>query len=97
MAAVALFPAGAVAVPRSAVRFEGDARTPVVYVIAGGAARRRTVVVGINDDDRGLVQITSGVRAGDVVVVGPVEDLADGVAVDVLGQFPAGASAPPKR
>lgn len=89
--------AGAVAVPRSAVRLEGDARTPVVYVIAGGAVHRRTVGVGITDDDRGLTQITSGVQAGDMVVVGPVEDLADGVAVELLGQSPAGAGAAPKH
>jgi RND family efflux transporter MFP subunit len=76
--------ANAVAVPPSAVRLEGDARTPVVYVIAGGKVSRRAVGVGIADDEQGLVQITSGVHAGDVVVVGPAEGLADGAPAEVL-------------
>jgi RND family efflux transporter MFP subunit len=76
----------AVAVQRTAVRYEGDSRTPVVYVIAGGKVVRRVVTVGITDEDAGLVQIASGVQAGEVVVVGPVEGLTDGALVEVLGQ-----------
>jgi len=76
----------AVAVPRAAVRHEGDARVPVVYVIAGGKVVRRVVTVGITDEDVGLVQIASGVQAGDVVVVGPIEGLTDGAPAEVLGQ-----------
>ena len=78
--------ANAVAVPRTALRYEGDARTPVVYVVARGVIARRPVGVGIADEDRGFVQITSGVQAGDTVVVGPVEGLTEGAPVDVLGQ-----------
>lgn len=85
---------GAVAVPRSALRTEGDARTPVVYVIAGGTVRKRVVSVGVTDEDRGLVQITSGVQAGEVVVVGPVEGLAEGVRAEVVGAGPAPSAAP---
>lgn len=76
----------AIAVPRTAVRYEGDARTPVLYVIAQGKVARRTVGVGILDEERQLVQITSGVQAGDVVVVGPIEGLAEGAPVEILGQ-----------
>ena len=86
---------GAVAVPQTAVRTEGDDRVPVVYVIAGGKVHQRKVVVGVTDDDRGLVQITSGVAAGDVVVVGPVEGLADGAGAEVVGAAPA--ATPAKR
>jgi len=86
--------AGAVAVPRSALRTEGDARTPVVYVIAGGKVRQRVVAVGVTDEDQGLVQITSGVQAGDVVVVGPVEGLADGVSAEVVGAGPTPSATP---
>lgn len=85
---------GAVAVPRSALRTEGDARTPVVYVIAGGTVRKRVVSVGVTDEDRGLVQITSGVQAGEVVVVGPVEGLAEGARAEVVGAAPAPSAAP---
>lgn len=85
---------GAVAVPRTAVRLEGDARTPVVYVIAGGKVHRRVVSVGVVDEDQGLEQITSGVQVGDLVVVGPVEGLSDGVPAEVLGRGAAPAAAP---
>jgi membrane fusion protein (multidrug efflux system) len=78
--------ADAVAVPRTAIRYEGDARTPVVYLIASGKVVRRVVTLGIVDEDAGLVQIASGVQEGDVVVVGPVEGLTDGAAVEILGQ-----------
>jgi RND family efflux transporter MFP subunit len=83
-----------IAVPRTAVRYEGDARTPVVYTVAGGTVHRRVVGVGVADEERGLTQITSGVQAGDGVVVGPVEGLSDGVPVEVLGHTGATASAP---
>jgi membrane fusion protein (multidrug efflux system) len=88
--------ANAVAVPRTAVRYEGDSRTPVVYLIAGGKVVRRVVTVGLSDEDAGLLQIASGVQAGDVVVVGPVEGLTDGAPAEVLGQA-ADSSAPGNR
>lgn len=83
----------AVAVPRTGVRREGDAGTPVVYVIANGKVQRRVVGVGVVDEDQGLVQVTSGVQPGDVVVVGPVEGLADGAPAEVLGAGAAPAAA----
>jgi RND family efflux transporter MFP subunit len=76
---------GAVAVPRSAVRTEGDARTPVVCAIADGKIARRVVTVGVTDEDQGLVQIRSGLAPGERVVVGPVEGLTDGAPVEVSG------------
>jgi len=76
---------GAVAVPRSAVRSEGDSSTAVVYVIASGKIARRLVTLGVTDEDAGLVQIVSGVQIGEQVVVGPVEGMADGAPVEVLG------------
>jgi RND family efflux transporter MFP subunit len=85
---------GAVAVPRSALRTEGDMRTPVVYVIVGGTVRKRVVSVGVTDEDQGLVQLTSGVQAGEVVVVGPVEGLAEGVRAEVVGAGPAPSATP---
>jgi RND family efflux transporter MFP subunit len=80
---------GAVAVPRSAVRTEGDGRTAVVYVIASGKIARRPVTLGVVDEDAGLVQIVSGVQAGEQVVVGPVEGMADGAPVEIVGAAPA--------
>jgi len=85
-----------VAVPLTALRYEGDARTPVVYVIAQGKVARRIVGVGITDEDRRLAQITSGVQAGDVVVVGPIEGLTDGTPVEILGQAADSAARRPR-
>ncbi|MEK7667580.1 MAG: efflux RND transporter periplasmic adaptor subunit [Gemmatimonadota bacterium] len=76
----------AIAVPRTALRYEGDARTPMLYVIVQGKVARRTVGVGILDEERQLVQVTSGVQAGDIVVVGPIEGLTEGAPVEILGQ-----------
>ena len=73
----------AVAVPRTAVRREGTSGEPVVYVVASGIIARRPVTLGIEDADRGLVQITGGVAVGELVIVGPVDGLADGMRVDV--------------
>jgi len=84
--------ANVVAVPLTALRYEGDARTPVVYVIAQGKVARRIVGVGIADEDRRLAQITAGVQAGDIVVVGPIEGLVDGGPVEILGQAADSAS-----
>lgn len=73
----------AVAVPRTAVRREGTSGDAVVYVVASGVIARRPVTLGVEDADRGLVQITRGVEVGEQVIVGPVDGLADGMRVDV--------------
>ena len=73
----------AIAVPLAAVRREGVQQEPVVYVIAGGKVQRRPVRLGVTDAGRGMVEIASGITAGETVVVGPVEGLADGTRVDV--------------
>ncbi len=82
--------ANAVAVPAVAVRREGEARTPYVYVVRAGKIVRRAASVGIADDDQALAEIRSGVAAGDTVVVGPIEGLVDGTPV----QIAAGGAAP---
>jgi membrane fusion protein (multidrug efflux system) len=84
---------GAVAVPEVAVRYEGEARTPYVYLVRGGRIARRAVVVGIADDDQGLTEIRSGVAFGDTVVVGPIEGLVDGTSVQIAAPAPAAAAA----
>jgi len=81
----------AVAVPREAVRYEGEERTPYVYAVSSGKIARRRVAVGVADDDLSLVEITSGVAAGDTVIIGPIEGLADGTPVEIGGGSRAGA------
>ncbi len=62
----------------------------VAFVIANGAARRRVVETGV--EERGRVQILSGLAEGDSVVVAGNENLRDGTLVRV--QKSRGASAP---
>jgi membrane fusion protein, multidrug efflux system len=73
----------AVAVPQAAVRHEGVAQEPIVYVIAQGKIVRRPVRTGITDTGRGLIEVRGGLAPGDTVVVGPVEGLAEGMRVDI--------------
>ncbi len=73
----------AVAVPQAAVRREGTAQETVVYVVNQGKIARRPVRTGIIDTGTGLVEVRSGLAAGDTVVVGPIEGLAEGTRVDV--------------
>jgi RND family efflux transporter MFP subunit len=80
-----------VAVPSVAVRYEGEARTPYVYAVSGGRVARRAVGVGITDVDAGLVEMTRALAAGDTVIIGPIEGLADGTPVAI------GAAAPPTK
>lgn len=68
-------------VPVSAVR--GDAAAPFVLVIDGGAVHRRTVTLGTRDDATGTVAISSGLKAGERVVVSAGIELADGTKVSV--------------
>ena len=74
-----------VAIPRAAVRREGTDGASVVYVVASGRVSRRVVTLGVDDTDRGLLEVRSGVAAGESVIVGPVDGLADGTRVDVAG------------
>jgi membrane fusion protein (multidrug efflux system) len=53
-----------------------------VYVVEGGKAHRRKVVVG--DRDVGVAEIKEGLSAGEVVVVKGLASLRDGVPVDVV-------------
>ncbi len=74
-----------VAVLPAAVRTEGERQETVVYVVERQIVARRPVTVGVRDAERGLVEITSGLAPGDVVIVGPIEHLADGMRVEIAG------------
>jgi membrane fusion protein (multidrug efflux system) len=87
----------AVAVPRAAVRYEGEDRAPYVYVVSRGKIARRAVGVGITDDDVGMVEIARAVAAGDTVVIGPIEGLGDGTPVAIGAATAPPAAAQPKR
>jgi HlyD family secretion protein len=73
-------PKPALVVPRRAVRKDGD--RDVVFVVKGEQVERRAVGVGPAPGDEAV--ITSGLSAGERVVIEGPEDLADGARVAVL-------------
>jgi HlyD family secretion protein len=67
--------------PRTAVFQNGD--EPTVFVIDGDhTARQRPVTTGLFDDSR--VEILSGLKAGDAVVVAGQPNLIDGAKVEII-------------
>jgi cobalt-zinc-cadmium efflux system membrane fusion protein len=68
-----------VVVPLNAVR-TGD-KAPYVLVVEGSVVHRRPVVTGVRDEDAGVVAITSGLKAGERVIVTAGVEMADGTKV----------------
>ncbi len=69
----------AVVVPFAAVRTSDGAS--YVLVVDGAAARRRVVVPGARDEDTGMVAITSGLKAGERVIVTSGVEIVDGAKI----------------
>ena len=84
---------GIIAVPEGVV--QASERGFVAYVVDGGKARQRNVRIGLRTGD-GTVEILSGLKVGDLVVTEGSDRLADGIAVQAVGQEPAG-SGPAER
>lgn len=76
---------GGLAIPRAGVRRDEEGKT-YVLVVVDGAVARRDVVVGAYDEQQNLVEIKSGLAAGDVAIVGPIEGLNVGDRVEVVGR-----------
>jgi len=91
--------AGAVAVPGSAVQ-PANGSGLVAWVIAGGKVEKRSVTVGLRDELRDLIEVKSGLAAGETVIVSPMEDLTPGQRVEITGEggtaVPAAAPATDK-
>jgi membrane fusion protein (multidrug efflux system) len=66
-------------VPLSAVRQENNAN--VVYKIDGNKIVAQPVTLGMRNDDEGLAEISTGLQAGNTVLVGKLEGLKPGVKV----------------
>ena len=67
------------AVPAAAVR--ADTTGSSVMLIVGDRVERRTVVVGSRDDAAGLLEVRSGLSAGDRVIVAPGAGIAPGTVI----------------
>jgi RND family efflux transporter MFP subunit len=82
---------GAIVVPEGAI--QASERGFVVYAVSGGKASLRPVQIGLRTGD-GIVEILSGVKPGDSVVIEGSDRLADGVSVEAEASAPTPASAP---
>jgi membrane fusion protein, multidrug efflux system len=86
-----------IAIPEAAVRDTGTATH--VFVVDNGRLTKRQVSLGVRDESRGLVAVTSGLRDGDRVLASPAPGTAEGTAVTVVadanvGTRPAAATPP---
>jgi RND family efflux transporter MFP subunit len=74
-------------VPQSAIRQPAATagNTLFVWRLVGGALERAPVELGIVDEARGVVQVLSGLAAGDEVVIGNVGMLGAGMRVQLIG------------
>jgi multidrug efflux system membrane fusion protein len=70
--------AGAVVVPEGAI--QASEKGFVAYVVEGGKARMRQVQIGLRTGT-GVVEILSGLKAGETVVIEGSDRLADGLPV----------------
>jgi hypothetical protein len=81
-------------IPKAALSLESIGDT--VYVAEGGAASRREVTLGFREGD--FVEVTSGLAAGEQIVVFGQDGLSDGTPIQIMNgeSAPAeGAAAPP--
>jgi len=72
------------AAPSAAIR--GEAGATFAMIVKDGKLERREVRVGVRDEAQDRIEVLSGLAAGDVVVVGPIEGLEAGRAVQVGGK-----------
>lgn len=84
---------GVVAVPLDSVMTDLSGAVSV-FVVEGGRARKREIRTGITADD--LTEVSSGVKAGDIVVTLGQENLTDGAELLVYRDDEPADAAPPK-
>jgi membrane fusion protein (multidrug efflux system) len=77
---------GALVVPAAALREGKEGAKPFVYRVQDGKIDVAEVTLGLADDAQGMVQVLSGLAAGDQVVVGNVGMLGKGMQVRMAGQ-----------
>jgi multidrug efflux pump subunit AcrA (membrane-fusion protein) len=73
----------AIAIPLPGLRTDKDGKA-YVLVIAQNKIARRDVTSGTVDEVRQLVAIVTGLEAGDVAIVGPIDGLHVGDPVNVV-------------
>jgi membrane fusion protein, multidrug efflux system len=81
------------AVPGGGVKAAADAGLQV-WVVAGGKLARRSVTIGLRDEMRDLVEVKSGLREGEKIVISQIEGLVDGQPVQLSRDAAPAAAAP---
>ena len=76
---------GTIVIPTSAIRYGQQQNAPFVYRIANDAVEYQPVQLGVVDEAKGVIQITSGLEVGDRVIVGNVGAIGRGVKVRIAG------------
>jgi membrane fusion protein (multidrug efflux system) len=76
---------GTIVIPSSAIRYGQQQNAPFVYRIANDAVEYQPVQLGVVDEAKGQVQITSGLEVGDRVIIGNVGAIGRGVKVRIAG------------
>ena len=76
---------GTIVIPTSAIRYGQQQNAPFVYRIVNDAVEYQPVQLGIVDEGKGVVQISSGLEVGDRVIVGNVGAIGRGVKVRIAG------------
>ncbi len=71
----------AIGVPMDAVDQRGT--EPVLHVVQGGRVKHLQVRLGVRDEASNLVEIASGVAAGDTVLLGSAQGVAEGATIRV--------------
>ncbi len=79
--------ANAIVVPTSAVK-QGSEGKNLVYRIVDKKLDAALVTLGIRDDKANVVEVMSGLKAGDVIITGNVGTLGKGMRVEII--FPGG-------
>lgn len=69
----------AISIPRSAL--VGSSSQPQVFVIENGIAKLRGIQTGAGNEER--VQVTTGLRAGEIIATGGIVNLAEGSKVTI--------------
>jgi membrane fusion protein (multidrug efflux system)/multidrug efflux system membrane fusion protein len=82
---------GAVVVPEAAIQASEEGF--VVYAVEGGKAALHRVEIGMRTED-GVVEVLSGLKGGETVVVEGSDRLRNGIELQVADAPAAGASAP---
>ena len=78
-------------IPQTAAR--PSERGFLAYVVSGDTAHEHTLVLGLHTPE-GMVEVKSGLTAGDVLVTRGVEALSEGAKVKVVTNLPAGMGGP---